>query len=197
MQTNNVAIKQEDQIQLESLDTITYGERLSYAHQQGIQSLETKIIQFPNAENKHTAICSATLVTQNGSIFTDVADASAEGIPLGCVESPVCIAADKAKSRVIADGFNLQSKLKQNALALGSSQNVIDVTEYKFKDPANDKAKANGGGSKPATDKQKTFLINLCIAKAQDPEAMAQQMFGKSVNELQGQEANKIIQALQ
>jgi len=54
----------------------------------------------------------------------------------------------------------------------------------------------NGGGSKPLSAKQEGLINSLAQRSGSDAQSLAMQMFGKSVQELQGSEANELIQSL-
>ena len=65
-----------------------------------IKTLHTQVILFPNEDNNHTCICSATLETSDGRKFTDIGE-STHPLPVGSTDQIITLAADRAKSRVL------------------------------------------------------------------------------------------------
>ncbi len=59
-----------------------------------------------------------------------------------------------------------------------------------------DKAKSNGGGTKPASDKQKEVIISKCEKLRKNPDDICQNVCGKPLHKLRGQDAHEVIQSL-
>jgi len=55
----------------------------------------------------------------------------------------------------------------------------------------------NGGGSKPASEKQMKLISDLAGKNGKSVEELSGQMFGKSSDQLYGSEANELIRSFQ
>lgn len=193
-------INQSKVVNIRGKDVATYEAALDYAHQCGIMSLAVNLIQSPDASNNYTAICSAKLKTEDGKLFEDIGDANPNNVPRGCVDSFIRVASARAKSRVISDAYNLKSLLGDsfNSADTSKDNKVIDVDfdVVGQTQQSSQKQALNGGGSKPLSDKQAGLIFSMAERKGVDAQSLAMQMFGKSVQELQGSEANELIQSL-
>ena len=69
-------IKQSGVIQIRGRDVTTYEGKLDFAHQNGMKSLQVKILKFPTELNGQMCFCHAELVTADDRVFSDIADAS-------------------------------------------------------------------------------------------------------------------------
>ena len=178
----------------------TYEAALDYAHQCGMMSLAVDPIQLPDASNGNTAIFSAKLTTEDGRVFKDIGDANPNNVPRGCTESFIRVASSRAKARVMSDAYNIKSLLgdSSNSIEPSRDNKVIDADfEIMAQSQQSSQKKAlNGGGSKPLSPKQEGLINSLAERKGADAQSLAMQMFGKSVQELQGSEANELIQFL-
>jgi hypothetical protein len=193
-------INQSKVVNIRGKDVATYEAALDYAHQCGMMSLAVDPIQLPNESNGNTAIFSAKLKREDGAVFKDIGDANPNNVPRGCVDSFIRVASARAKSRVISDAYNLKSILGDilNSADTSRDNNVIDVDfEVMGQSQQSSQKKAlNGGGSKPLSAKQESLIDSLAERKGSDAQSLAMRMFGKSVQELQGSEANELIQSL-
>lgn len=193
-------INQSKVVNIRGKDVATYEAALDYAHQCGMMSLAVDPIQLPNESNGNTAIFSAELKREDGAVFKDIGDANPNNVPRGCTESFIRIAASRAKSRVISDAYNIRSMLDDNSRIIDVSRDgkVIDVdfeVMGQSQHPTQKQA-LNGGGSKPLSAKQEGLINSLAQRSGTDAQSLAMQKFGKSVQELQGSEANELIQSL-
>jgi len=193
-------INQSKVVNIRGKDVATYEAALDYAHQCGIMSLAVDPIQLPDASNGNTAIFSAKLTTEDGRVFKDIGDANPNNVPRGCTESFIRVASSRAKSRVISDAYNLKSLLGDilNSSDTSKDNKVFDV-DYDVVGETqqfSQKQALNGGGSKPLSAKQESLIDSLAERKGSDAQSLAMRMFGKSVQELQGSEANELIQSL-
>lgn len=193
---NKPAVKEKYAIKVKGIETVTYPGKLDYAHQCGLKSIQTEIVQYPDETNKHMAICSTTVTTEDGKVFTDIGDASPDNVPAGCRGNYIRIASTRSKSRALSDAYNVAAQLDENSPdEYEANNNVIDVTPDSVPSPS--KNTFAGGGSKPISDGQIRFISNLCHNKREDPEMVTQNKYGKSLTELVGSEANELIQLLQ
>ncbi|WP_156181110.1 hypothetical protein [Desulfovibrio sp. TomC] len=194
-------IRQSGVIQIRGKDVTAYESKLDYAHQIGIRSLEVDVLQYQSEQNGQVCLCKARLETDDGKVFSDIADASPHNVPRGCTDSFPRIASTRAKSRVISDAFNVKSVVSDDADPLayeGAGGHIIDV-DFSAVEPVQGQALQaahDGGGTKPASDRQLHLIGSLASQRHVSPEDMAASMFGKSLNHLQGSEASQLIKQL-
>ena len=194
-------MKSSNVMQIKGKDVATYEGILDYGHQFGIKSLEVDIVQFPSDENGQRCICKARLETLDGRVFSDIADASPDNVPKGCIDSFPRIASTRCKSRTISDAFNVKTAMKGDTdipPQEGGGGMVIDA-DFSAMEPVQRQALPatyDGGGAKPASDKQLALITKLVESRGKSPEDIALEMYGKSLDKLQGSEANMIIKRL-
>ena len=194
-------IKPSGVIQIKGKDVTTYESKLDFAHQCGIKSLIVEILQYPTEQNGQMCICQAGLETGDGRYFTDIADASPHNVPRGCTDSYPRVASTRAKSRVLSDAYNIKSVVNDGPDTSpdgGGGEYIIDADFTDIPDgyPKSLPAGKDGGGAKPASEKQLHLIDSLASQQHVSPEEMAASMFGKSLDQLQGSEASQLIKQL-
>jgi hypothetical protein len=197
---NKLKIKQSGIMNIRGKEVATYPAMIDYAHQCGMQSLEATVLQFPHESNDMRAICGARLVTSAGQVFADIGDASPNNVPKGCVDSFVRIASTRAKSRVISDAFNIRNALETGQendsepillTAVQDADNVYGLPEAQ----SQDKNSLQGGGNKPISEGQVSAIHKCAAKRGLDPVKVARDMYGKSIDELVGWEADQCIKS--
>lgn len=181
-----------------------------------VQRLEVSIVQIPNAGNDQTAVCSAKLELAGGLVLQDVAMASASDIGEGMPGNPIDVASATCKNIVLANAVLLAGAQAPpgydrgnneptgehsgflpnsiNFIAQNTGDNVIETTAVPQEGTSPDSF--NGGGTKPASEKQLNFLCSLAQNDGKDPDELAQEAFGKPVQELQGKQADALIKKM-
>lgn len=87
-------------------DVVTYPGLLSKAHDEGLVSVKTQLIQAPTKENGKTAIAKAIVVTKKGH-FEGVGDASPENVNAFIAPHLIRVAETRAKARALRDAVNI------------------------------------------------------------------------------------------
>lgn len=170
----------------------------------GITGMKRSIDQVPAPENGHTAICSVQLTTSQGK-FSDFGVATPDSIG-GSTDAGELL--KKASHRGTENVFGM-------ALVAHTAPPVLDITPCSSKEtkPSTDREKlpvstspaqdqgyssknSNGGGSKPASGKQLSWIEAMCLRQAVAPEDVAREICAKPLEELTGADANQIIQTL-
>lgn len=182
-------------------DFVNYDGKLDYAHQFGIKSLKVETLQIPSDANGQLCVCKAELQTEDGSTFVDIGDATPDNVPQGCVDSFMRVASTRAKSRVIEDAFNICSSLQDQLNSSEYGMPKAQAIDVDFTDITKDKTqciqgKYDGGGTKPASEKQLNLIKSLASRQSLSASDLADNMFNKSIDELQGGEANQLIKRL-
>jgi hypothetical protein len=111
------------------------------------------------------------------------------------------MASTRAKSRVLADAFNIRSAIQyemNHANHESYDNNIIDVDFSEVIKPIieNSQTANAGGGVKPASDKQLALIKSLSSQLGSSAKDMADNMFSKQLGELHGFEANQMIKRL-
>lgn len=89
----------------------TYAGVLDLAHQAGLQSLTTRVLQFPDKENGGVAIVEATATFKGGRVFVDVGDCGPLTTSPQLAPAALRLASTRAKGRVLRDASNVGTKL--------------------------------------------------------------------------------------
>lgn len=196
----NPKIKKSGIMNIHGKDVVTYEGVLDVAHQVGIQKISTKIIQLPSVENGFMTIASTTVVFDDGREFTDVGDASPDNVPKGCAARYVSMASTRSKGRALSDALNIKNMVEDAGQVRSQDYDseVIDVEYREVKQealPASPEM-LNGGGSKPASQKQIDLIARNAQKKSIDHFEYAYKRFGKNLDQLCGREADTIIKEL-
>ena len=205
--TTSPKVKSNTVISIHSKDSTTYQGKLDYAHQCGIDSITSKIIQFPVSENSNTCICEAVVKTSDGRVFSDIGDASPDNVPRGCMNRIIGVASTRAKSRALSDAFNISSSLDDM-----DESSIIDITAVQDGSPEAcrdmlsvqqntdtgdaDKSKMQGGGLKSISAKQMNFIEKLASKQRITGDELAISIVNKSLEQLTGAEADFIIKSV-
>lgn len=92
---------------IQGKDFVLYAGLLDLAHQRGLKKLIVDIIQYPNQENDHTAVCRALAETQDGDVFTDIGDANPKNTNNKIIAHIIRMASTRAKARCLRDLTNV------------------------------------------------------------------------------------------
>ncbi|MCJ7717402.1 MAG: SWIM zinc finger family protein [Anaerolineales bacterium] len=88
-------------------DFVLYAGVLDLATQKGLLKLEVELIQFPNKENGHEAVCHAVAVGKNGEVFADIGDANPGNCHSMIAKHLIRMASTRAKARALRDMCNV------------------------------------------------------------------------------------------
>src|ERR687884_545695 len=99
-------MKREFVINRHGKDYVLYAGLLDEAHQQGLRSIKTELVQVPSAQNGNVAICLAEVTTEKGS-FTGIGDADPSNVNRMMVNALIRLAETRAKARALRDAVNV------------------------------------------------------------------------------------------
>jgi predicted nucleic acid-binding Zn finger protein len=88
-------------------DFVLYAGVLDLATQKGLLKLEVELIQFPDKENGHEAICHAVATGKNGEVFADIGDANPANTHSMIAKHLIRMASTRAKARALRDMCNI------------------------------------------------------------------------------------------
>jgi predicted nucleic acid-binding Zn finger protein len=92
---------------IEGRDFCLYAGLLDLAHQKGIISIETEILQFPTKENGDQAIVKAMVESKLGECFSDIGDADPTNCNSKVVKHLLRMASTRSKARALRDFTNI------------------------------------------------------------------------------------------
>lgn len=141
-------------------------------------AINVQVLQLPNDKNGRTAIVSANIIMTDGRVISDVCSES----PRSPFENEDTL--ELAKNKII-------NSIKQKAEPyIKNHQNISQ------RDSQDDKSQFQGGGDKPATDKQIFLIQKLAEENGKDAKQLCLAKFGKSLSTLMGREADLLIKSL-
>ncbi|OPZ62749.1 MAG: hypothetical protein BWY85_01985 [Firmicutes bacterium ADurb.Bin506] len=92
---------------LSGREFILYGGVLQLAKGRGLKRITTRIVQVPDADNGHLAVCEAEVETTDG-VFSDVGDASPSSVSRTIQPHLLRMAATRAKARAMRDAVGIE-----------------------------------------------------------------------------------------
>ena len=168
-------------------EVVTYAGLLNRAHQEGLKSIETTLLQAPSEDNKMTAISMAKVVTEKG-VFTEVGDANPANVNSTIVPHIIRMAFTRAKARALRDAVNV------GVIALeeltddytngsvdnlnGNSSQSAENASSAVNGNAESNADNNGGNGRasqspaadPMTENQRRYLFRLLAERGVNGE---------------------------
>ncbi len=99
-------IKPEFLVQREGRNFVLYAGLLDMAHQSGLKSIVTTLIQIPSPDNGNVAICQAIVETEKGT-FSGIGDASPDNVTRIMRQHIIRMAETRAKARALRDAVNV------------------------------------------------------------------------------------------
>lgn len=86
---------------------ILYEGLLNEAHLKGLASIEVTLVQFPISDNGTNCICKASVIGQDGHLYSDYGDASPQSVDIKLVPHIIRMASTRAKARALRDFTNI------------------------------------------------------------------------------------------
>ena len=192
-------------VNLKGKDFILYEGLLDLAHQEGLISIETELLQIPSKENGDIAIAKAIAKTETKT-FVDIGDASPNSVNSMIRPHIIRMASTRAKARALRDLTNVgMTAIEElgddegDKPINGSNDNKKSSTRQASK-PKTDKEKQAIVDNSLATDKQLNFIYKLAKDKNYSGEEMKnyiQSVYQKdSSKALTKKEASEMIEML-
>jgi hypothetical protein len=187
-------MREEYMIERQGKRHVLYAGLLDEAHARGLRSIETELLQVPNAENGEVAIARAVVRTEDGK-FTGIGDASAENVGRMIAPHIIRMAETRAKARALRDAINVGvaalEELGGDDEGEAANRELGGGAQRQAGNGRAEGGRQGGEGPKealPATRKQLNYLESLV-----DDAAGFEKEAGKPVSELTRGEASEWI----
>lgn len=104
--TTKIEIRDKDGRKIGEKEVATYQGLLAKAHDEGLHSVKTEIVQFPTKDNDQTAIVRVEVRTSEG-VFAAIGDASPANVNRRIAPHFIRMAETRAKARALRDAVNI------------------------------------------------------------------------------------------
>lgn len=190
-------MRKEHMIERQGKQFVLYAGLLEEAHDRGLRSVETDLLQIPTAENGEVAIVKAVVRTEDGK-FSGIGDASPENVSRAIRPHLIRMAETRAKARALRDAINVGVTAFEE---LGGNETITDEEPREI--PLELRQEPSGQdelpkeevsrGALPATRKQLNYLEVLISDVVEDGIPKFEEMVGKPVSDLTREEASQWI----
>lgn len=146
-------------VSLKGKEFVTYEGLLDTAHQIGIKSIETKLIQLPSEENNHIAVAMARVTTEDDRVFEEIGDAGPQSVNRMIQPHIIRMAFTRAKARALRDLTNIGMTALEE---LGGDEEPISKQQPRQaqKRPTQANTSQCNGCGAGISEKVKQFSIN-------------------------------------
>lgn len=159
-------------------DVVTYPGLLSKAHEEGLVSVKTRLIQAPTEENGRTAISKAIVVTKKGQ-FEGIGDASPDNVNSFIAPHLIRVAETRAKARALRDAVNIGVVSFEELNGDGAPDEPTRTSrresrprrELAVRPVPTNPAQANTPDPGPMSESQRRYLFRLMATKGFVAEA--------------------------
>jgi hypothetical protein len=183
-------MREEYMIERQGKRFVLYAGLLEEAHNRGLRSIETELLQVPGKENGEVAIVKAVIRTEEGK-FAGIGDASPQNVNRAIAPHLIRMAETRAKARALRDAINVGVTAFEE---LGGEEEVVVESSRSAERDGRPKAEnEEGRGELPATRKQLNYLEALISDVVDDGIGRFEEMVGKPVGELTREEASEWI----
>jgi len=186
-------MREEYMIERQGKRFVLYAGLLEEAHNRGLRSIETELLQVPSKENGEVAIVKAVVRTEEGK-FGGIGDASPHNVNRAIAAHLIRMAETRAKARALRDAINVGVTAFEE-LGGPSEEEVVESSgnaEHNGRQEARAQHE-EGRGELPATRKQLNYLEALISDVVDDGIGRFEEMVGKPVGELTREEASEWI----
>lgn len=101
-----ISIKNRDGAVVAEKEVVTYAGLLARAHEEGLEAIETELVQLPSDDNGLMAVVRATVRSKRGT-YAGIGDADPSNVNRAVVKHLVRVAETRAKARALRDATNI------------------------------------------------------------------------------------------
>jgi len=198
--------------QIDGKDFVTYQGLLDLAHQKGIKSIVTQVLQYPSKDNEHLAVVQAVVESKDGERFSDVGDANPQNCNSRVSKHLLRMASTRAKARALRDLTNIGLTALEELADLGEVVEVIAPVQQKVQPkPKQPQTRPKPAPKRPTpaqaprpaqklSEAQHRAIINLAQRRKINPEELDQlslEIHKVKVEALSSADASSFIRHLQ
>lgn len=100
-------MKREFLIERQGKSFVLFAGLLDAAHEKGLKSIRTQLLQAPGPGNGDTTIVSAEVEMEDGRVFAGIGDATPQNVGRNIVPHAIRMAETRAKARALRDALNI------------------------------------------------------------------------------------------
>lgn len=201
-------MKKEFIVERQGKSFVLYAGLLAEAHEQGLKSITTELVQIPNEANNRVAICVATVIIARDGIertFTGIGDAAPNNVAPAMQSCLIRMAETRGKARALRDAVNIGVAALEE---MGDDASFDGAPEVGYQAPRRQAAPRQQvrTPAKPAavvetgeviTAQQQEAIRNLCQRRSVTLEKVIQEKYGKTdLETLTQTQASELIRAL-
>ena len=150
-------------------EVVTYAGLLNRAHQEGLKTIVTRLIQTPSKDNEMTAISMAKVVTEKG-VFIECGDANPGNVNSKIIPHIIRMSVTRAKARAMRDAVNIGViSLEELAEEFGNG-NGNGNGNGSGNPLSTDRAKSTTDSDKPMSVSQRKYLFRLLAERGKTEE---------------------------
>ena len=197
----NIAIKDRDGRVVGQKQVIKYEGLLAAAHEHGLRSISTELVQTPSKANDNVAIARAVVVTCRGA-FEGIGDASPANVNARVANALIRVAETRAKARALRDAVNV-GIVSLDELDDGGAEAAELQTQETSPTPASAAAhapEARHGGSDLMTSAQRRLLFRIAAERGVATDDIARWLENhnglKALSQWGKAEASRLIERL-
>lgn len=166
-------------------EAINFKGLLAIAHDEGLRSVRTELVQVPNEDNQRTAVVRATVRTRKG-LFTGIGDASPSNVNRRIVPHVIRMAETRAVARAFRVAVNVGAVAVEELLddLVEDAKNDNSIVPIAAAGPELPRARgrdnqpqiAEPGDRRAMSDEQKKFLFRLAYQLGETREGAARRV---------------------
>ncbi len=174
-----------------------YAGLLDLAHQQGLKSIRTELIQAPTEANNRVAICAATVVIENDGVekqFTGIGDAAPNNVAPAMQTCLLRMAETRAKARALRDAVNIGvaafEELGDDDAHDGAPERGYAMSPSRSARPERQNTSfrpsgGNGQAARPQAPHRRTSVDEAPVATSSEPRMESKSTSGETASETQ------------
>lgn len=163
-------------------EVVFYPELLNAAHDEGLTSIETTLVQHPDRYNGNTAIFSAR-VELASKVFTGTGDANPDNVSPEIVKHYIRAAETRAKARALRDALNVPIVAVEE-LGVELANSTVLLGQVKLQEAGKEPVKKdNGRKRKPGENQGGGPEAPTTVTKPRIPDVTPPANNGQKVNQ--------------